>query len=435
VDRLVALSETTASQPGATFESGVTRAMVAVLASPRFLFREDTTEAGTNSNPFVDEYSLASRLSYFLWSSMPDDQLIQLAGAGLLRKNLAAQVKRMLADPRSEALVRNFTGQWLQARDIATVPIDVGSILAGDAADNSEDFDSSRHRHKATFDLDYDLRQSMREEVDKYFDYIVHQDRNVSELIESDYTFLNERLANFYGLTNLGITGTETRKVELPPGSPRGGVLTMGGVLVVTSNPTRTSPVKRGLFILDNILGVPPPPPPPNIPPLEDAAKGITNHIPTLRETLALHRESPLCASCHNRLDPPGLALENFNALGKWRDTQHGQPIDPSGKLITGEPFTNIRELKHILATNHRDDFYRTLTEKMLTYALGRGLEYYDTETVDQIVNDLKKDDGRFSALLMGIIESSPFQKSRKEDIIAEIAPLKPAKQLAAIKN
>ncbi|HEX3623796.1 MAG TPA: DUF1588 domain-containing protein, partial [Verrucomicrobiae bacterium] len=207
-------------------------------------------------------------------------------------------------------------------------------------------------------------------------------------------------------------------------------VLTTGGVLAVTSNPTRTSPVKRGLFILDNILGVPPPPPPPNIPPLEDAAKGFTNHSPTLREMLATHRQNALCSSCHNRLDPPGLALENFNAMGMWRDSQQGTAIESAGKLITGEPFSNIQELKHVLATEHREDFYRTLTSKLLTYALGRGLEYYDVETVDQIVDRLKKDDGHFSALLMGIIESAPFQKSRQITETTEIGPQKPATQL-----
>lgn len=413
IDRLTKLAEQTYQQPGQTFEFGIAHAMTAVLASPRFLFHEESVEPGaTNGISDIDEYSLASRLSYFLWSSMPDEKLFHLAASGTLRKNLSGEITRMLADPKSMALVQNFAGQWLQARDISTAPIDARSVLAGDST-HPEEFQRD-YRKPLPFDLDGEIRQSMREEVDSYFSYVMRENRDVTELVNSDYTFLNERLARFYGLTNLQVRGQQIRKVTLPPDCPRGGVLTMGGVLVVTSNPTRTSPVKRGLFILDSILGTPSPPPPPNIPPLEDAAKGITGHSPTLRETLAVHRENALCSSCHNRLDPPGLALENFNALGLWRETQRGEPIDAAGKLITGETFSNIQELKHVLATNHREDFYRTLTTKLLTYALGRGLEYYDVETVDQIVDQLKKDNGHFSALLTGIIESTPFQKSRQ---------------------
>jgi len=214
----------------------------------------------------------------------------------------------------------------------------------------------------------------------------------------------------------------------LPAGSPRGGVLTDGSVLVVTSNPTRTSPVKRGLFILDNVLGLPTPPPPPNIPNLEDSDKPTDGRQPTLREVLATHRNKPLCASCHNRMDPLGLALENFNALGMWRETERKQPIDAAGKLVTGEEFHDIREVKRALATGHRLDFYRCLTEKMLTYALGRGMEYYDTETVDQIVDNLQKNDGHFSALLSGIIDSAPFQKRR--NISSMRAAAQPSEQV-----
>jgi len=205
----------------------------------------------------------------------------------------------------------------------------------------------------------------------------------------------------------------------------------MGSVLAVTSNPTRTSPVKRGLFVLDNILGMPPPPPPPNIPPLEDAAKGIKDHEPTLRETLEMHREKPLCSSCHNRMDPLGLAFENFNAMGMWREKERNQPLDVAGKLLTGEEFQNVRELKHILATNHRRDFYRCITAKLLTYALGRGLEYYDVEAVDQIVARMEKENGRFSALLMGVVESAPFQKRRSSDMFSGEKTPQPVKQRA----
>lgn len=443
-DRLAELAESIYTQRDKTFEAGVAQAMTAVLASPRFLFREEATEPTDDEKnyPFVDEYSLASRLSYFFWSSMPDEELFRLAGEGKLRGNLSAQVARMLADKRSEALVKNFTGQWLQARDIETVPIEARTVLAREekfdpnadamrkrfrtlndksdetlTKDEKEELAKIRATLFAGFrqppraDLTPELRQAMRQETEQDFDYVLRENRSVLELLDSDYTFLNERLARFYGLTN--VVGEEMRRVTLPPDSPRGGILTQGTVLAVTSNPTRTSPVKRGLFILDNILGMPPPPPPPNIPPLEDAAKNVTNRAPSLRETLALHRENPLCSSCHNRMDPLGLALENFNAMGLWRNQEFEQPIDTTGKLITGEEFKDIKDLKHILVKNHYKDFYRTLTEKMLTYALGRGLEYYDVETVDQIVARLEQADGRPSVLLMGIVESAPFQKTQ----------------------
>jgi Protein of unknown function (DUF1588)/Protein of unknown function (DUF1585)/Protein of unknown function (DUF1592) len=240
----------------------------------------------------------------------------------------------------------------------------------------------------------------------------VRQNHSLVELLDSDYTFLNERLAKHYGID--GVKGEAMRRVALPPGSPRGGVLTQGTVLTVTSNPDRTSPVKRGLFILDNILGIPPPPPPPDIPPLEAAGKKLNGRTPSLRETLALHRNSAMCASCHNRMDPLGLALENYNALGRWRDKESGQPIDASGHLVTGESFNGIRELKRILIDRHRRDFYRCLSEKMLIYALGRGLDFRDVETVDRLVDKIESENGRPSALLMGIIESPPFQRRRR---------------------
>jgi hypothetical protein len=237
-----------------------------------------------------------------------------------------------------------------------------------------------------------------------------------------DRTTLRERLARHYGLTNLNVIGDELRWTRLPPDSPRGGVLTHGSVLAVTSNPTRTSPVKRGLFILDNLLGSPPPPPPPDIPPLEDAAKAMKEKTLSLRETLALHRGQPLCSSCHNRMDPLGLALENFNAMGMWRDQERGQPIDATGQLMSGERFTTLRELKQILAKNHSREFYRTVTEKLLTYALGRGLEYYDVATVDTIVDRLEASGGRPSALITGIVQSAPFQKTHAS-IVPDPAP------------
>jgi hypothetical protein len=472
VDRLVALAESTYSQPGKTFEAGIGQAMIAVLASPRFLFREEGVEpvarvstARAATHPLVDEYALASRLSYFFWSSMPDAELFRLADEGKLRKNLSPQVKRLLADPRSESLMKNFTGQWLQARDIETVPIDARQVLGREAAADP-DMDRRRQRlrelrykvesgEKLTTEendemeklratvfrgfgrplraeLNGDLRRAMRQETEKVFEHVVREDRSLLELLNSDYTYLNERLARHYGLTNLNVVGEEMRLVKLPPGSPRGGILTQGTVLAVTSNPTRTSPVKRGRFILDNILGTPPAPPPPDIPPLEDAAKGIKDRPITLRETLALHREAPLCSSCHNRMDPLGLALENFNALGMWRDQERSQPIDATGKLLSGESFTTVKELKAILADKHAVEFYRTITEKMLTYALGRGLEYYDVVTVDKIVERLEKANGRPSELIAGIVESAPFQKTRAFNPAQSSIPNAPTAQQRA---
>jgi mono/diheme cytochrome c family protein len=446
-DRLLKLAESVYHQPGKTFESGVAQAMVAVLASPRFIFREESREpleskSGGQAYALVDEYALASRLSYFFWSSMPDQDLFAQAAAGTLRKNLSAQVARMLTDGRARALEKNFIGQWLQARDIDTVPIEARSVLAREQKFDPQ-FDAAQKRFRelnnraedkltkeekaelagirANFrarrqgqpraELTGELRRAMRQETENVFAYIVREDRSLLELLDSDYTFLNERLAQHYGIPD--VTGQKMRRVTLPADSPRGGILTQGAVLAITSNPTRTSPVKRGVFILDNILGTPPLPPPPNIPPLEDANLKLTNRAPTLRETLAAHRENALCASCHNQMDPLGLALENFNAMGMWRDQEFNQPIDVSGKLVTGENFANVRELKQILVKNHAGDFYRTLTEKLLTYALGRGLDYYDVATVDQIVARVEKSGGKPSALLAGIVESAPFQKTR----------------------
>jgi hypothetical protein len=444
IDKLVAIAQSVYSQKGRRFQDGIAQAIIPVLASPRFLFRVeevDSTVANTGF-PRVDEYSLATRLSYFLWSTTPDEELLGLADKKQLRANLDKQVRRMLEDQRSKSLVKNFVGQWLQARDVEGIDINARAVLARDDGEEKElenirqQFRQGQFRRQTKqnltkeeqaeeekrreirrkffrprLELDRDLRKAMREETELCFSHVVRQNRSVLELLESDYTYLNEKLAKHYGMTN--VTGGDMRLVHLPEGSPRGGVLTEGTVLVVTSNPTRTSPVKRGLFILDNILGVPPPPPPPDIPVLEDSEKGFTNREPTLREVLAIHREKPLCSSCHSRMDPLGLSLENFNAMGMWREQERKQPIEPAGQLITGESFKDIRELKHILATKRRFDFYRCLAEKMLTYALGRGLEYYDVETVDQIVDRLDRENGRFSALLLGIVESAPFQKSR----------------------
>ncbi|HYR59158.1 MAG TPA: DUF1592 domain-containing protein, partial [Chthoniobacteraceae bacterium] len=369
------------------------------LASPRFLFRAEVQPEPNNAGRTVpiDEFALASRLSYFLWSSMPDDELFALARDGKLRANLRAQIDRMLADPRSKRFVENFVGQWLQTRDVEGINVDVRIFLG---LKNDEAYRIFNQR----------LREAMREETELMFAHLLTENRPVLDLLTADYTFLNEQLASFYGIP--GVKGTEMRKVALPPESHRaGGILTHGATLVVTSNPTRTSPVKRGLFILENILGTPAPPAPPNVPDLEQSKKSGAKL--TMRELMAVHRENPLCASCHARMDPLGFALENFTPLGTWRDRENGKPIETAGQLITGEKFKDVAELAHVLATSRRDDFYRCLTEKLLSYAIGRGLEYYDTVTVNQIVERLKKDNGAMRSLIYGVVESAPFQKRR----------------------
>jgi hypothetical protein len=431
--RLGALAEAFYRESGKTFEQGVAHAMAAVLSSPRFLFRLEAPVAHPLNTQVadVDEYSLASRLSYFLWSTMPDEPLLALAARGELRKNLPAQVKRMLADSRAENLAKNFTGQWLQARDVEGIASNPREIIIRDVgAEESlrglrtawRAGDEATAKKLAAYidelvetkpEFDDEMRTAMRQETETFFGYLVREDRPVTDLIDSNYTFINDKLALLYGMPP--VEGSEMRRVDLPAGSPRGGVLTQGSALFVTSNPDRTSPVKRGLFVLANFLGTPPPPPPANVPALEASEADFKGHDPTLRDVLKLHRENPACASCHNRMDPIGLAFENFNALGMWRDSERKQPIQAQGNLITGETFTSVTELKKILATDHRQEFYGTLSRKLLTYASGRGTEYYDVETIDGIVNRLNANDGRFSALLMGVIESAPFQKMRVE--------------------
>ncbi|HEY1847960.1 MAG TPA: DUF1592 domain-containing protein [Opitutaceae bacterium] len=401
--RLVRLARDVDTSSGSAFELGVSRAMMAILSSPRFIFRIEQPDPADAGQPYprVDEYSLASRLSYFLWSTMPDPELLDLAARGQLRANLHAQVERMLRDRKEEGLVHNFTGQWLQARDVEFVPINAREVLGLGKYKKGE----------PKVDFDGETRRAMRSETEMAFQYVIAGDRSVTELVDARYTFLNEDLAGVYGIP--GVTGKKMRMVELPEGSLRGGVLTEGTVLTVTSNPTRTSPVKRGQFVLENILGTPVPPPPPNIPALEAAKSAFGGREPTLREMLAVHRASKLCSSCHARMDSVGLSFENFNALGNYRTKDAGQPIDTTGTLISGEAFANVRDLKHLITHERRGDFYRCLTEKLMTYALGRGIEYYDTESVDRIVAALERDNGRFSTLLMGIIDSAPFQRQR----------------------
>ncbi len=447
IGRLVDIAEGTYSEAGNTVEAGIAQAMVAVLASPRFIFREEGVEPlqPGQAHPFVDEYALASRLSYFLWSTMPDDELMQLAAKKQLRANITAQLDRMMKHPKAKEFVRNFAGQWLQARDISTVVINSLDIYLRE--NPHPDFEKARETFRRIASIPDDqrseedrlamrearqafiavmrrprpeltdgIREAMLQETERYFEHIIQEDRQLTELIDSNYTFLNEDLAKHYDIE--GVTGDEIRKVELPPDSPRGGVLTQGTVLAVTSNPTRTSPVKRGVFILEAILGTPPAPPPPNIPALEDVASAEEIAQMSLRETMDLHARNKMCASCHSRMDPLGLALENFNAMGKWRVEEMNQPIETSGQLVTGEEFKDIRDLKRILANEHREDFYHSFAEKLLTYALGRGVEYYDVDTLDALVAQLEAGGGKPSALLRGIVESAPFQQRRQTETL-----------------
>ncbi|MFN0130319.1 MAG: DUF1592 domain-containing protein [Verrucomicrobiales bacterium] len=445
-DRLTALAQSVWSEPGQSFESGIARAMEAVLASPRFIFREEFTESSDpdHPQPRIDPFSLASRLSYFLWSTQPDDELLNLARTGQLRAQLEPQFQRLLNDDRAHTFFRNFVGQWLQARDIEGVPIDARFVLQREEKPDPE-AESARQRFlelrripdealtdeqreemermRALFrrsfgrfrDAEFriDLRRDMRRETELYFEHVIRENRPLTELIDSNYTFLNSRLARHYGVPD--VEGNDLQKVILPPDSPRGGLLTQGTMLAVTSNPTRTSPVKRGMFILDNILGTPPPPAPPNVPPLEDPNGRDRQSETTLRENLERHREDPKCASCHNRMDPLGLAFENFNAMGQWREFERGQPIDPAGQLVSGESFGGARELKKILVANHRDAFHRCFIEKLLMYALGRGLDHRDESTLDLLLDTINRAEGRPIPLLHALIASDAFQRRRQD--------------------
>jgi hypothetical protein len=400
VARLVKMAMQVDQSPGRSFEDGIKHAMTAVLASPRFLFRAEIQPEPNNKGKVVslDEYALASRLSFFLWSSVPDDELLSLAFKKELRKNLRPQIDRMLASHKSRRFVDNFVGQWLQARDVESVAVDVRRVI------------NARDRVKADQIFSGRLRNDMKRETELFFDFVLKNDRPAEELISARYSFLNERLAEFYNIS--GVKGQEHRLVDLHQYPQRGGLLGQGTFLVVTSNPTRTSPVKRGLFVLDNFLGTPAPPAPPNIPELEEAAHGSDKPL-SMRQMMEVHREKPICASCHQRMDPIGLGLENFNAIGQFRTKEEGIEIDSAGVLMTGEKFNDIASLKKVLANQRRDDFYRCLSEKILTYAIGRGPEYFDAVTIDFLVNRMKSNKGSLKELVVAIIESAPFQKRR----------------------
>ncbi|HEX2851642.1 MAG TPA: DUF1592 domain-containing protein [Opitutaceae bacterium] len=386
LDRLMKLYEI-ARADGDSFEGGVKLAMKAVLVSSRFLFlgQPRGPEVVSAAPQPVDEFTLASRLSYFLWSSMPDEELLSLAGRGQLRSNLAAQVKRMLASPKATALVDNFAGQWLQIRSL-------------------ENFQPDK---KLFPEYDPALRAAMQRETELFFENVLREDRSVFDFLTGDYTFVNARLAKLYGLP--AVNSEEFQRVSLA-GTPRRGVLTHASVLTLTSNPNRTSPVKRGLWVLENLLGTPPPPPPPNVPELDDKSRNLAG---TLRQQMEQHRANPSCASCHARMDPIGFGLENFNPIGAWRDKEGDTPIDPSGKLVTGDTFAGAAELTQVLANKRKKEFLHCLAEKMLTYALGRGTEIYDRPALEKIAHTLDENQGRFSSLILAVTESFPFQMRR----------------------
>ena len=349
---------------GGTFDAGIESALQLILASPEFLFRfeQDPADVPADGLYRVDDMALASRLSYFLWSSIPDEQLLNLAGQGKLKDPaiLEQQVKRMLADSRSEALVDNFAEQWLFLRNLKT------------ASPNLDAFP----------DFDDNLRQAMREETKLFFSSIIHEDRNVMDLMTADYTFVNERLARHYGIPN--VYGSQFRRIKITDEARRG-LLGQASILTVTSYPNRTSPVQRGKWILTNVLGTPPTPPPPNVPELKENAENAKPR--SLRERMEEHRADPVCAGCHKVMDPIGFSLENFDAIGRWRAADDGAVIDPSGTLFTGDGIDGAAALRNML-TSRPETFVGVMTEKLLTYALGRGVEYYDMPTVRKIVSD-----------------------------------------------
>ncbi len=374
------------------FDSGIRMAVQAIVADPEFVFRFERTPANVaaGKNYRVSDLELASRLSYFLWSSAPDEELIAVASAGKLKDPaiLEKQVRRMLADPRAEALAANFAGQWLYLRNLKDVQPDVYVYP----------------------DFDNNLRQSMRRETELFFDSFVREDRNVAELLSANYTFVDERLARHYGIPN--ITGNRFRRVALTDPN-RFGLLGQGSILTVTSYANRTAPTVRGKWIMDNLLGAPPPNPPPNVPPLKENAEGA-KPLP-VRVRLEEHRTNPACAGCHKMMDPIGLSLENFDAVGAWRIHDNGFPVDPVGKLVDGTKVDGPVSLRLSLV-EHSDAFLRTFTEKLLTYALGRGIEYYDMPAVRAIDREAARNDNRFSWFVVGIVKSTPFQMKRAED-------------------
>ena len=375
---------------GGDFDHGIQTALRAMLMSPDFLFRveQDPKGAAPGTNYRISDHELASRLSFFLWSSIPDDELLDLADQGRLKDPAVRQqqVRRMLDDPRSQAVISNFAGQWLQLRNLATVKPDPEAF---------SEFDES-------------LRRSFQQETEMLFESILREDRSVLDLLSAHYTFVNQRLAEHYGIPK--IYGSQFRRVAVHDPN-RAGLLGQGSILTVTSYPNRTSVVQRGKWILENLLGAPPPPPPADVPELKPHGKD--GKPLTMREQMEQHRTDPVCSSCHSRMDPIGFALENYDAVGKWRAKDAGAPIDATGKLPDGAQFEGPAGLTKLLMAKYRDDFVTTVTEKLLTYALGRGLEYYDKPAVRAIMKKAAGENYRMSALITGIVESTPFLMRR----------------------
>ena len=369
------------------FDAGIGKALSAVLMNPEFLFRVELDADGVASGDAypISDIELASRLSFFLWSSLPDDELLDAAVRGELSRpdELERQARRMLADARSYNLATNFAGQWLLLR-------------------NLEAFSPNPRLYP---DFDDNLRQAFRQETERFVDSVLREDRSVLELLRAAYTFLNERLAKHYGIP--GVYGSRFRRVSLSDDSERGGLLRQGSTLAVTSYATRTSPVRRGKWVLDNVYGAPPPPPLPNVPALDETS--VSAALP-MRERLSAHRTNPVCASCHRTIDPVGFALENFDAVGRWRDHEGDNgPIDVSGGLPGVGEFDGVAGLEAGLLSRP-ELFAGTVTEKLLTFALGRGVEYYDAPAVRKIVRDAEADGYRLSSLILGIVKSIPFQ-------------------------
>ena len=379
-----------------TFTDGIEAVVQRVLADPEFVYRLEPEPNGEALNkPYkIGDVALASRLSFFLWSSVPDDELIGLAAQGKLSDPavLEKQVKRMLADPRSSAMVRNFTGQWLSVRSLKTAEPVVNLFP----------------------DFDDNLRAAYQKEVELFFNSIVQEDHSVLDLLTANYTFVNERLAKQYGIPD--IYGPQFRRVNLTPDlDMRRGLLGKGALMTVTSNAARTSPVARGKWFLQTFLGVSPPDPPPNVPVIKDKPVDATGntHIPTMRETMALHHTNPVCASCHKIFEPMGLALENFDATGAWRVKDGENPIDASGVLVDGTKVNGLDDLRAYLV-KRSDQFERVVAEKLMTYALGRGMEYQDMPEVRSIVRNAASTNYKFSSIVLGIVKSPAFQMNMK---------------------
>jgi hypothetical protein len=381
-----AMSMYTSGRREGAFDTGIQRALQFVLASPRFVFRAEREPAAVDARGMfrISHTDLASQLSFFLWSTIPDNALLDAAARGSIGTpaGLEGQVRRMLADPRSDAIVANFVGQWLQLRNIRTLQ------------PNSDEFP----------DFDDNLRRAFRRETELLFRSVMDEDRSVLDLLTADYTYVNERLARHYGIG--GVYGSHFRRVPVADVRRRG-LLGHGGILALTSHATRTSPVLRGKWVLENVLGTPPPPPPANVPALKENERGQKPR--TMREQLAEHRANPACASCHKIMDPIGFAMENFDAVGAWRTVESGAPIDASGELVDGTRVDGVVELRDTLV-RQPEVFVGTMVEKLLIYALGRGLTPHDMPTVRAIVRDAAAGNYRFSAVVLGVVKSTPFQ-------------------------